>query len=158
MSNNKKIAVFPGSFDPITLGHVHIAKRAAQMFDEVIVAIGQNNEKRYMFSLEQRLSWITQALEGVENVTVQSYEGLTVDFCRANGASYMIRGLRNGVDFEYEQTIAQMSMDLAPEIETVVLFTEPKYAAINARVVREIIKNKGDVSAFVPQCVKVYEI
>jgi pantetheine-phosphate adenylyltransferase len=157
MSDNLRIAVFPGSFDPVTVGHEHIARRAASMYDKLIVAIGRNSEKNSMFSLEQRQKWIEHCLSDLTNVEVQSYDGLTVDFCEQVGAKYMVRGLRNGVDFEYEQTIAQMSHELKPGIETVVLFTHPRFSAINARVVRDIIKNNGDVSAFIPSSVDVYE-
>lgn len=157
MSDNLRIAVFPGSFDPLTKGHEHVVRRAARMFDKLIVAIGQNSVKSSMFPLDRRQKWIENCFSDLGNVEVQAYEGLTVDFCERLGAQYMVRGLRNGVDFEYEQTIAQMSHDLKPTIETVVLFTHPAYSAINARVVREIIKNKGDVSAFVPSSVDVYE-
>ena len=157
MSDNPRIAVFPGSFDPVTKGHEHIARRAAAMFDKIIIAIGQNSQKNSMYSLERRINWIQNCLADLKNVEVQAYSGLTVDFCESCGAKYMVRGLRNGVDFEYEQTISQMSHDLKPEIETVVLFTHPRYSAINSRVVREIIKNKGDVSAFIPSSVDVYE-
>lgn len=157
MSDNLRIAVFPGSFDPVTIGHEHVARRAAGMFDKLIVAIGRNSEKSSMFSLDQRQKWIEKCLADLPNVEVQSYDGLTVDFCEQVGAKSMVRGLRNGVDFEYEQTIAQMSHELKPGIETVVLFTHPRFSAINARVVRDIIKNNGDVSAFIPSSVDVYE-
>lgn len=153
----KRIAVFPGSFDPITKGHEHIILRATQLFDEVVVAMGVNTNKKYLFSTEKRLEWLTKTFEGVDGVSVASYEGLTVDFCEKIGARFMLRGLRNSKDFEYEQTIAQMSRGLNPKIETILMCTDPEFGAINALVVREIIKNKGDVSAFVPDRINVYE-
>lgn len=152
----ERIAIFPGSFDPITKGHENIVKRAARIFDKVVVAVGVNTTKQYLFSLEQRISWIEHTFQAVENVSVSAYEGLTVDYCHSIGARYMIRGLRSSVDYEYERAIAQMSAELDNEIETVVLFTAPELAAINSTVVREIIRNKGDVSAFIPTNIDVY--
>jgi pantetheine-phosphate adenylyltransferase len=152
----EKIAIFPGSFDPITKGHEDIVLRAAGLFDRVIVAIGHNTSKKYLFPLEQRLQWINDTFRDVSNVEVQSYEGLTVDYCKSIRARYMIRGLRSVVDFEYEKAIAQMSAELDNEIETVLLYTAPQFSAINSTVVREIIKNNGDVSTFVPNKIDVY--
>ena len=154
----KRIAVFPGSFDPITKGHEHIILRATLLFDEVIVAMGVNTSKNYLFSTEKRLEWLNKTFDGVDGVSVASYEGLTVDFCEKIGARFMLRGLRNSKDFEYEQTIAQMSRGLNSNIETILMCTDPEFGAINATVVREIIKNKGDVSAFVPDRIDVYEV
>ena len=147
----KRIAVFAGSFDPITRGHENIVLRAAGLFDHVIVAIGQNSKKSSMFSVEERKKWIQQTFASVANVSCESYEGLTVEFCKSRDAAYLLRGLRNGGDFEYERTIAQMTRTLDSEIETVLLFTDPIYAPIQSTVVREILKNGGDVSAFIPE-------
>ncbi|MGB2384971.1 MAG: pantetheine-phosphate adenylyltransferase [Flavobacteriales bacterium] len=145
-----KRAVFPGSFDPITRGHLNILERSVSLFDEVIVAVGVNSAKRSMFSLEQRMAWLESVCERFPRVRVASFEGLTADFCRANDANWLLRGVRNGGDFEYERTIAQMTKVLHPSLETVILFTDPEFAHIHSNVVREILKNGGDASAFVP--------
>lgn len=145
-----KRAVFPGSFDPITRGHLNILERSVSLFDEVIVAVGVNSAKRSMFSLEQRMAWLESVCARFPHVRVESFEGLTADFCRANDAQWLLRGVRNGGDFEYERTIAQMTKVLHPSLETVILFTDPEFAHIHSNVVREILKNGGDASAFVP--------
>lgn len=153
----KRVAVFPGSFDPITRGHENIVRRGAKLFDEVIVALGQNTTKSSMFSLEKRLHWIQQTFKDVPNVRVETYEGLTVDFCKKNGVQFLLRGLRNGGDFEYERTIAHMNKALSGELETVLVFTDPEYASVHSTVIREIFKNKGDVSQFVPAHINLHE-
>ncbi len=145
-----KRAVFPGSFDPITRGHLNILERSVSLFDEIIVAVGVNSAKRSMFSLEQRMAWLESVCERFPHVHVASFEGLTADFCRANDAEWLLRGVRNGGDFEYERTIAQMTKVLHPSLETVILFTDPEFAHIHSNVVREVLKNGGDASAFVP--------
>ena len=145
-----KRAVFPGSFDPITRGHLNILERSVSLFDEIIVAVGVNSAKRSMFSLEQRMAWLESVCARFPHVRVESFEGLTADFCRANDAQWLLRGVRNGGDFEYERTIAQMTKVLHPSLETVILFTDPEFAHIHSNVVREILKNGGDASAFVP--------
>lgn len=151
----KRIAVFPGSFDPITKGHENIVKRASLLFDEIVVAIGSNSSKSSMFSLELRTEWLNKVFEYQSNVHVSHYNGLTIDYARSIGAGFLLRGVRNGGDFEYERTIAQMTKAMAPELETVILFTDPEFAAINSTVVREILKNHGDVSQFVPDGIAV---
>ena len=151
----KKIAVFPGSFDPITLGHTSIIQRALPLFDEIIVAIGSNSQKKYMFDLKQRENWINRTFSKEKKISVEIYQGLTVEFCEKEGAKYILRGLRNQQDFEFERSIAQMNRKLNDEIETVFLFTEPEYAAINSTIVRDIIKNGGDANQFLPQSVKI---
>lgn len=145
-----KRAVFPGSFDPITRGHLNILERSVSLFDEIIVAVGVNSAKRSMFTLAQRMAWLESVCEQFPHVRVASFEGLTADFCRANDAQWLLRGVRNGGDFEYERTIAQMTKVLHPSLETVILFTDPEFAHIHSNVVREILKNRGDASAFVP--------
>ncbi|MEQ8910601.1 MAG: pantetheine-phosphate adenylyltransferase [Vicingaceae bacterium] len=145
----KKIAVFPGSFDPITLGHVSVVKRALPLFDEIIVAIGNNSQKNYMFDLHQRADWIEGAFKD-KKIKVDIYNTLTIEYCQSVGAQYLLRGLRNQMDFEYERSIAQMNRQLNSEIETVFLFTELEYAAINSTIVRDIIRNNGDASQFIP--------
>ena len=153
----KRIAVFPGSFDPITRGHENVVRRAAPLFDQVIVAIGHNTTKQTMFSLEKRQSWLQTVFSDLQNVKVEVYEGLTVDFCEQLGAQYLLRGLRNGADFEYERTIAHMNKALNGNVETVLMFTDPIYASVHSTVIREIAKNKGDVTQFIPTNINIYE-
>jgi pantetheine-phosphate adenylyltransferase len=147
----KKIALFPGSFDPITRGHENIVRRGALLFDEVVVAIGHNTTKQSMFPLEKRKAWIEATFADLPNVRVDIYEGLTVDYCKKIGATFLLRGLRNGGDFEYERTIAHMNKALLAQLETVLVFTDPEFASVHSTVIREIYKNKGDVSQFVPK-------
>lgn len=144
-------AVFPGSFDPITKGHENIVRRALPLFDEVVIGIGHNSGKQSMFPLEQRLKWLEEVFANEPKIRTATYEGLTADFCERIGAQWLIRGVRNGGDFQYERTIAQMTRQLNPSIETVILFTDPEFAPIHSTVVREILRNQGDVSAFVPE-------
>jgi pantetheine-phosphate adenylyltransferase len=145
-------AVFPGSFDPITLGHVDIIKRAIPLFDEIIIAIGVNSSKKYMFSLEERKSFIEETFKDDSSISVVTYKGLTVDFCQKNGIDFIIRGLRNPADFEFEKAIAHTNRDLAP-IETVFLLTAAKTSYISSSIVRDVLKNDGDVSTLVPSAV-----
>lgn len=151
----KKIAVFPGSFDPITLGHVSVIKRAVDLFDQIIVAIGNNSQKAYMFDLKQREAWIKDAFAKEPKISVDIYNGLTVDYCEKIHAKYILRGLRNQQDFEFERTIAQMNKKLNDEIETIFLFTEVEYSAINSTVVRDIIRNGGDAHQFLPSNIHI---
>jgi pantetheine-phosphate adenylyltransferase len=152
----KKIAVFPGSFDPITKGHEEIVRRALPLFDEIIVAIGHNTSKASLFSLEQRVNWIETTFSDSPKVNVHTYEGLTVDFCRKYGAGFILRGVRNGGDYEYERSIAQMNKAMHSDVETVLLFSDLAFSSIHSTIIREIIKNKGDVSQFLPLNVNVY--
>lgn len=149
-----KRAIFPGSFDPITLGHYDIIKRAVKLFDEVIVAIGVNAEKKYMFTLEERIKFISEAFKEEPKVTVVSYEGLTVDFCKKNNVKFILRGLRNPADFEFEKAIAHTNRDLAP-IETVFLLTAANTSYISSSIVRDVIRNNGDYTKLVPDSVRV---
>ncbi len=151
----KNIAVFPGSFDPITKGHESIVRRASGLFDKIIVAIGVNASKKGMFSLEQKQKWIIDTFKDLPNVEVKSYTGLTVDFCIKENAGYILRGLRSNADFEYEFTIAQMNKLLQNHVETYFLLTEPQYSAISSTIVRDIHRNGGDVSRFVPSGVQL---
>jgi len=146
----QKIAVFPGSFDPYTRGHHDIVQRALPLFDRVIVAIGINNEKRGMFPVEQRVAWIEALYKDENRVETCTYEGLTVDFCRERGARFIIRGVRNTIDFEYEKTIAQMNSSIGKGIETVLLFSNPLLAQVSSTVIRDLVKNGYDVSEFIP--------
>lgn len=146
----KKIAVFPGSFDPITLGHESIVLRIMPLFDEIIVAIGNNNEKNYTFPLEKRLRWIKDVFADYPKVKVDSYSGLTAEYCKKVGAKYLVRGLRGGADFEYENTIGQANRRIYEDLETVFLLTEPEYMCISSTVVRDVARNGGDLSKFIP--------
>ena len=149
-----KRAIFPGSFDPITLGHYDIIKRAVKLFDEVIVAIGINAEKKYMFSLDERMQFISDAFKDESKVKVLSYEGLTVDFCKKNNVKFILRGLRNPADFEFEKAIAHTNRDLAP-VETVFLLTAANTSYISSSIVRDVIRNNGDYTKLVPNSVRV---
>ena len=149
-----KRAIFPGSFDPITLGHYDIIERGVKLFDEVIVAIGVNASKKYMFSIEERMNFIKEAFKHEPKITVVSYKGLTVDFCKENNVEYILRGLRNPADFEFEKAIAHTNRDLAP-IETVFLLTAAKTSYIASSIVRDVIRNNGDYTKLVPNSVRV---
>lgn len=151
----KKIALFPGSFDPITLGHISVIQRAIPMFDEIAVAIGVNAQKNYMFDLDQRLAWIEGAFSNDSKVSVHTYRGLTVDYSKTINAKFILRGIRNQQDFEFERSIAQMNKQLNPEIETVFLFTELAYSAINSSIVRDIIRNGGEARQFLPKNIQL---
>lgn len=148
-------AVFPGSFDPFTLGHETVVKKALTLFDKVIIAIGVNSNKKYLFPLNDRIDLIKRHFKDEKNLEVISFEGLTVDFCKKNSASVIIRGLRNTLDFQFEYEIANMNRKLAPEIESVFIVALPEHSAINSTIVREIYKNGGDVSAFLPAGIKL---
>lgn len=147
-----KKAVFPGSFDPITLGHVDIIQRAIPLFDTIVIAIGNNYDKKYMFSLEQRIHFIQKTFENIPSIEITTYEGLTVDFCKKNKIDYILRGLRNPADFEFEKAIAHTNRVMS-KIETVFLLTSARTSFISSSIVRDIIRNKGDVSALVPNVV-----
>lgn len=146
----KIIAVFPGSFDPITRGHESVIKRALPLFDEVYIAVGINAEKKSFFDLKIRIEWIQKVFEKFPQVNVIQYEGLTVDLCKKLGAQYLLRGLRTSADFEFERSIGQINKKLYPEIETVFFLTDPEYSMLNSSIVRDILRNGGDASQFVP--------
>lgn len=148
-------AIFPGSFDPFTAGHLDILKRALTMFDEVIVAVGINQDKRGFFSMDQRLEIIRQATSGLQGVSVIKYENLTIDTCKELGIKHMVRGVRNMLDFENERAIADMNHRLAPEIQTVILPTLQEFSHISSSAVRDILKHHGDTSLFLPEGVKL---
>lgn len=146
-----KTAVFPGSFDPITVGHKSIIERACKVFDKVIVAIGENADKKSYFSIAQRIEWIEKTFAAEPKVEVAKYAGLTVDFCKQVNANFILRGLRTSADFEFERSIGQINKKLHPEIETVFLLTAPEHTAINSSIVRDILRHGGDASQFVPE-------
>lgn len=149
----EKICLFPGTFDPITLGHVDVIKRAMPLFDKIVVAVGSNAGKAPMFSAEQRQSWIEEIFKNDEKISAAVYDGLTVDFCKSIGAQYILRGIRYVSDFEYEKTIADANRTLDPRIETFFLTCEPKYTSVASTIVRDIIRNNGDASLFLPEVV-----
>ena len=150
----KTKALFPGSFDPFTAGHLNILKRALTMFDEVVVAIGINQDKRGFFDMEKRLSIIRQATAGLSGVTVIQYDNLTIDTCRELGIRHIVRGVRNMIDFETERSIADANR-LAPDIETIIIPTAQEFAHISSSAVRDILKHHGDYSAFIPEGVRL---
>lgn len=148
-----RIAVFPGSFDPITLGHIDLVKRAQHLFDKIIVAVGVNSSKKYLFPLEQRIEWLNQVFKEDDHIHVDHFEGLTVNFCRDQKANYLLRGLRNASDFDYEKTISQLNHIIGDNLETVFLISKPEFSHVSSKIVREIIKGNGDVSNFVPDSI-----
>ena len=149
-----KIAIFPGSFDPITLGHVSVIKRGLPLFDELIIAIGINSGKKAMFDLETRKRWIEEIFKDEPKIKVDTYEGLTVDYCKKMNAKFILRGLRTAADFEFERGIGQVNRYLAEEIETIFILTEAKYTPVSSSIVRDIINHGGDISGLVPDVVK----
>lgn len=149
-----RIALFPGSFDPITLGHVDIIERAVPLFDEIKIAVGRNSAKKYLFSLEQRVQWIEQTFAHEPEISVITYEGLTVDFAKEQGVQFLLRGLRNPADFEFEKAIAQANREMVPDLETVFLLTSARYAYISSSIVREVYNHGGDFQKFVPATVQ----
>lgn len=148
-----RICLFPGTFDPVTLGHVDIINRAIPLFDKIIVGIGINTAKAPMFSAEQRLHWINDIYKDEDRVEGAIYEGLTINYCKTIGATFILRGIRYVSDFEYEKTIADANRTLDNTIETVFLTGEPKYTSVASTIVRDIIKNKGNASPFLPESV-----
>ncbi|MFV0593500.1 MAG: pantetheine-phosphate adenylyltransferase [Draconibacterium sp.] len=147
----ERIAIFPGSFDPFTVGHESIVRRALPMFDKLYIMIGYNANKKSFFSVEKRIKWINQVFANEPGVEVRLHEGLTVDFCKEVGAKYILRGIRTSSDFEYERAIAQMNKKMHPEIESVFLLTLPEHTPVNATIIRDIISHGGDASMFLPE-------
>ncbi len=150
-----KIAVIPGSYDPITFGHIDIIRRALPLFDEVIVAIGINSQKKNLFSLDERIRWIQEIFKDEPKVKVDHFEGLTLHFCQKVGANYLVRGIRNATDFDYERTISQIHNTIATDLETLFFIAKPELSHISSTIVRELILGGGDISAFVPDLVSV---
>jgi pantetheine-phosphate adenylyltransferase len=153
MQENRK-AVFPGSFDPITTGHIDLVKRALPLFDEIIIAIGINSQKQTLFELELRRRWIEKAFEDEPRVRVDVFQGLTVHFCKKVNARFIIRGLRNASDFDYEKTISQLNHIVGDQVETLFLISRPEFSHISSTIVREIIKGGGDARPFLPESVQ----
>ncbi len=151
-----KIAIYPGSFDPITKGHLDILKNASGIFDKVIIAVARNGEKKGFLSTEERVELIKKSIKGLDNVEVDAFEGLTIEYAKKRGAEILIRGLRAVSDFEYEMQLSQTNSALCDEIKTVFLTTKPKYNFISSSTIREILQNNGDISKFVPQAVNEY--
>jgi len=153
----ERIAIFPGSFDPFTIGHESVVKRAIPMFDKIVIMIGYNSSKKSFFPIEKREMWIKQVFANEPKVTVQCYEGLTVDFCKKVNANYILRGLRTAADFEFERAIAQVNKMMHPKIESVFLLTLPEHTPVNSTIVRDIILHGGNVRKFIPSVLNIDE-
>ena len=150
-----KIAVFPGSFSPFSLGHKAVVDSAVPLFDKVIIAVGNNPEKNQYFSIKKRLKWINDVYKDMPNISAEQYEGLTVDFCKIVNANFIVRGLRNSRDFRFEKNISQMNKELNAEIETIFIITPPDLSHISSTILRDIIKNGGDISTFIPKEISI---
>ena len=150
-----KTAVFPGSFDPITLGHVDIIKRSLKLFDKIIIGIGENKDKKYMFSSAKRTEFVYETFQNEKNIVVIPYEGLTVNFCKKNDAKFIIRGLRNPADFGFEKSIALTNREINGDVETVFFLTNTEYSFISSSIVRDLIKNNGDFKLFIPEGITI---
>ena len=148
-----RIAVFPGSFDPVTLGHIDILERAEPLFDKIIIAIGNNSKKQSFFTLEQRTNWLQEIYGTKGKFEIHAYDSLTVEFCRRNNAQFILRGLRNVTDYEYEKVIAQANKTIGPGIETVFLLSSPQYAHVSSTIVKEILRYGGPIDQMVPVAV-----
>jgi len=146
----QKVAVFPGSFDPFTIGHENIVLRALDLFDQIIVAIGIHSTKQPLLKIEARVKMVSMVFNSYDNVGVDSFEGLTVDYCRRVNATHMLRGIRTSADFEYERAIAQINKKMLPTVESIFLLTSPEHTPINSTIIRDIIRNGGDASQFLP--------
>ena len=151
----ERIALFPGSFDPFTIGHESIVRRALPLFDKIIIAIGINTLKKSLISPENRVKMISDVFIKEKRVEVTSFQGLTVDFCKNVGAQYLLRGLRTAADFEYERAIGQMNKAMKPEIESIFLLTSTEYTPINSTIVRDIIMYGGDATKFLPKGIDI---
>ncbi len=150
-----RIAVFPGSFDPVTKGHESIIRRSLTLFDKIIIAVGENAGKQSYFTLDQRLGWLHELFENENKIEIGFYSGLTVDFCRAKDARFILRGLRTSADFEFERGIGQMNKLMVPDLETVFLLCEPEYASLSSSIVRDILRHGGDAGMFIPDGIQI---
>ncbi|MCT4588663.1 MAG: pantetheine-phosphate adenylyltransferase [Carboxylicivirga sp.] len=149
-----KVAIFPGSFDPFTVGHEDVVRRGLSLFDKIIIAVGYNSNKKDFFPLEDRMKWIRDVFEGDERVTVEKYEGLTVDFAKDINCTHILRGIRTAADFEYERAIAQVNKAMSG-IDSVFLLTTPEHTPVNSSIVRDIVKHGGDAGQFLPDAIKI---
>ena len=149
-----KKAVFPGSFDPITIGHVDIIKRGMKVFDEIIIAVGNNSDKKYMFPKEKRVEFVKNTFINSDIIKIESYYGLTVDFCKKNNTEFMIRGLRNPTDFEFEKSIALTNREMT-DVETIYFLTSPENSFISSSIVRDLIRNNGNYKLFIPKSITI---
>jgi len=145
-----KIAILPGSFDPITNGHVDIVERALPLFDELVIAIGINTQKKYLSSLKDRIKWIQTVFKDEPKIKVERYNGLTINYCKERGADYIVRGIRTALDFEYEKTIALLNKTMEPSIESILVLSKAELSSVSSTIVREIIIGGGDVKKFIP--------
>ena len=150
-----KIAIFPGSFSPFTIGHQSILDRALPLFDKIVISIGINAEKPQYFSIEERMKWIKDVYNNNPKIDVKKYKGLTIDFCKKEGSNFILRGLRDSRDFKFEKNIAQMNKDLNSSIETIFIITLPELSHISSSLIRDIIKSGGDVSKFIPKEINI---
>lgn len=148
-----KRAVFPGSFDPITIGHQSVIQRALPLFDEIVVAIGDNSTKKSMFNLKQRKEWIIKSFGNNPKIRVESYSGLTIEYCKKMEAQYILRGLRTSADFEFERGIGQVNKLMDNNIETIFMLTSTAHTPISSSIVRDVVKHKGNISQLVPECI-----
>lgn len=153
-----KTALFPGSFDPFTSGHLNILKRALTIFDKVVVAVGVNQDKRGFFSMEQREDIIRQATSGMDGVEITHYDGLTIELCRERGIRHIVRGVRNMTDFDNEQAISDANRHLAPEVDTIIIPTAQEFSHISSSAVRDVVRHRGDTSMFIPEGVVLPEV
>ena len=151
----QKVAVFPGSFDPFTIGHENIVLRGLSLFDKIIVAIGTHATKQPLLDIEVRVEMINRIFGGNEQVSADSFQGMTVDYCRKVGATHMLRGIRTAADFEYERAIAQINKKMLPTVESVFLLTTPEHTPVNSTIIRDIIRNGGDASQFLPEGINI---
>ncbi len=153
----QKVAVFPGSFDPFTIGHENIVLRSLDLFDQVIVAIGIHSTKKPLLKIEARVEMVNWVFKSYEQVSADSFKGLTVDYCRKVKATHMLRGIRTSADFEYERAIAQINKKMLPTVESIFLLTSPEHTPINSTIIRDIIRNGGDASQFLPSGIDIKE-
>jgi pantetheine-phosphate adenylyltransferase len=151
----KKIAIFPGSFDPFTVGHESVVLRATDLFDEIIVGVGVHSGKKALMSVESRVQMINDVFRDYPKVSAQSFEGLTVEFCKKVNATHMLRGIRTAADFEYERAIAQINKRMLPQVESIFLLTSPEHTPVNSTIIRDIIRNQGGASQFLPQGIDI---
>ncbi|HYV91196.1 MAG TPA: pantetheine-phosphate adenylyltransferase [Chitinophagales bacterium] len=147
----KKIAVFPGSFDPVTIGHIDIINRGLPLFDHIIIGIGENSQKKYLFPLEKRIGWLKKIYEFEPKISVESYTGLTIKFCESHNAQFILRGIRSAGDFEFEKAVSQTNRVLSRNIETIFILSNPSLSVVSSSIVRDVIVNGGDASPFIPE-------